>query len=585
MSGHIHPRWGRPIDEYVHSYDLPAARKRIYVTPSMEALGIRSISRVTRLGGAHQPEHSDVETVTIHILELILNLALCPRTIHRFADPPLISGCVKLMSTIRVDQKISPFSYEYGYLCFKIMTIAIGVNILQRTRDLEMTVANMESDADTELMLILSGHVSRVLKDEIESTNGTQACNWVLGWARVSGQHQLQLFPLILRSDIKLILNILWEDRELFLKTFMITHSPGLSGVMFVLWRYLYSGSRFTDNSPSRLLAAPLCELLWRYMLVATTDQLTPLVYINNDLQLTKKAAIWHKSPKFINPSDLRNILQAYIGRMSPVDPRSHKPLDIAAIPVLLRFIINIMQDGAEIFFPPLVGLTLDRVWDTLYDVNADDQETVSYAGLIISMFQELVRPLNHTYHARTVAIRELVKTLAERILPDMIAYAMFLVEPFAIQSSPAYIKCMDFLEKVTILFIQLDDIAFRDLMKLHFKSYCYDWIKVDRHLVVLERSLSHEVSPHAGYYQACRRVWYQILHSLAIGPCIKELSDAKHACSYPRCAIPKPLNIAGLGYDTLSDQKYCSVRCQVKDREIGDLQDNTHINNHVQEN
>ncbi|KAL5639432.1 hypothetical protein ACGC1H_006815 [Rhizoctonia solani] len=446
-----------------------------------------------------------------------------------------------------------------------------------------MTVANMESDTDTELMLILSGHVSRVLKDEIKSTNGTQACSWVLGWARVPGRRQLQLFPLILVSDIRSILNILWEDQELFLKTFMITHSPGLSGVMFVLWRYLYSSSRFRDEPPSRLLAAPFCELLWRYMLVATTDQLLPLVYINNDLQLTNKAEIWHKSPKFVNPDDLRIILQAYIGRMSPVDPRSHAPLDISAIPVLLHFIVNVMQDGAEIFLPPLVGLTLDRVWDALHDVNADTQETVSHVGLIMSMFQKLVRPLNHTYHAGTVAIRELVKTLAERILPDVIAYAMFLLEPFLIKPSPAYVRCMDFLENVTILFFQLDDIAPRDLMELHFMPYCFDWIKVDRHLVVLEQLLSHSVSPHAGYYQACRRVWYQILHCLAIEPRIKELSDARHACSYPRCAIPTPWNIGWLGYDPLSDRIYCSVRCQVKDREIGDLQNNTHIDNRVQ--
>ncbi|CAE6422308.1 unnamed protein product [Rhizoctonia solani] len=528
-----HSRWGRPFDLYTSSYNLTAAKTRKPITPPAEAEAVKSISKVVQLGGAaQQPDQDKAEAVTIQVLESILEMSLCPRTFHHLAVPPLISGCVKLMNTMQVDGRTSPFRYEYGYLCFKIITIAIGVSILQRTENLDMTVANMESDVDTELMLILSGHVSRVLKYEIEANNGTQACGWVLGWARVQNRPRLQLGPLILRADIRSILSILWDDRELFLKTFMITHSPGLSGVIFILWRYLYSDSLFHDTPPSHLLAAPLCEILWRYLLVATTDQIAPLVYINNDLQLTDKAEIWNESPKYVNLDDLRIIIQAYIGRMAPIDPRSHGPLEIGAIAVLLNFVTKVMQPGVEIFVPSLFGLTLDRIWDALDSLNAGGQETVGHIGAILSLFGRLVEPLNHTYYANRVAVLELVKTLAERDLLDMIARTMLLLEPYSVEPSPAYDKNMEFLENATALVLYLESVVPKHLLESQFVYYLFNWIKVDQHFFALERLFSQGISPYARHFQACRRVWYQISESLAIESRIKKL---RFSCFYPR--------------------------------------------------
>lgn len=116
------------------------------------------------------------------------------------------------------------------------MTIALGVCLLERSNNLDMTIDNMKSDSETELMLVLSGHVARVIQNVIEASGGTRRCDWILGWAT----SRLELPQLVPREDAKALLVLLWEGRTHFLEAFMSTYSPGLSGVMFLLWRYLH---------------------------------------------------------------------------------------------------------------------------------------------------------------------------------------------------------------------------------------------------------------------------------------------------------------------------------------------------------
>jgi hypothetical protein len=100
-----------------------------------------------------------------------------------------------------------------------------------------MVVEKMISDPQTELLLVLSMGVSLLVQDEIQATKGGRHCDWILGWVR-SEHHPLQQ-PLAIRSDLWILLNMLYKDRKLFLSALASTFSPGLSGVLFLLWRYI----------------------------------------------------------------------------------------------------------------------------------------------------------------------------------------------------------------------------------------------------------------------------------------------------------------------------------------------------------
>ncbi|KEP44971.1 hypothetical protein V565_338080 [Rhizoctonia solani 123E] len=268
-----HPIWGRPLAEYTLSYDLSASYKRKAITRKVEAEAVDAIKRISNLTGAVDYATQDGEKVNIQTLELILQLTLSPRTFHHFAHPPLVSGCIKLLSTVKAEGRSSPFSYEFGYLSFKILTVAIGACILRCSNNLDNTTSRMFLEHNTGPLLIFS--------DSVHS----------LDWVEGIGS-QREPGPVVLQSDVHAILSLLWDDRELFVTAFAATYTPGPSGILFLLWQHLHFERVFDSQPPSRL-AAPFCEILWRYMLVFTRDQGDTLILLQKHLQTTGATDVW----------------------------------------------------------------------------------------------------------------------------------------------------------------------------------------------------------------------------------------------------------------------------------------------------
>jgi hypothetical protein len=260
MKDQVHPRWGRPLDQYAISYDFDAARQRGTLNLDLEIEALKAVQKIGRLAGEapNANQSNSANEVTLSTLKSLLRLSLDPRTLLHFADLSLISGCIKLLGMVKSSGKSSvscpwypssiripyltslkPFRYEYGYLCFRIFVIALGVCLLKRSDNLDATTTKMITDSNAKVLVELSGRVSRVIQDVMEETIGGDLgdCDWILGWFK--SPHHPQQIPLASRSDASLLLSLLWEDRTLFLKTFMSTYSPGLSGVIFLLWRYL----------------------------------------------------------------------------------------------------------------------------------------------------------------------------------------------------------------------------------------------------------------------------------------------------------------------------------------------------------
>lgn len=136
----------------------------------------------------------------------------------------------------------------------------------------------------------------------------------------------------------------------------------------------------------------PFCEVLWRYLLVATSDQTAPLVAMNNDV--SEMSTIWDDSPKFVDPEDSRAILHAYIGRLAPANLRLYEPLPATAMPALLRFVTALVQPGSEDLLPSVLGLTLGRFWDIILDQEAEDDilveslaDTFRFFGHVLAFF------------------------------------------------------------------------------------------------------------------------------------------------------------------------------------------------------
>jgi hypothetical protein len=125
-----------------------------------------------------------------------------------------------------------PFGHEYGYLCFRIVVLAIGVSIISRDRRKYGIIISklIKNERLEDLSVMLMDYVVGAVSEQIYGP-------WVspdsfLGWSSRDS-----LAPIVSKANALLLLDILWKDRKGLLRAWAETHAPGLSGVLFILWR------------------------------------------------------------------------------------------------------------------------------------------------------------------------------------------------------------------------------------------------------------------------------------------------------------------------------------------------------------
>lgn len=120
-----HPIWGRNISLYTKSYGLDIALDTRFDSDlecALLAKAQEGIRQICELIDDRFRKVTDAHTVArqIHIstLQYVMNLALSPHTLHVLACPPLISGCIRLMSTVKISDKPSVSHRVNRLSCF-----------------------------------------------------------------------------------------------------------------------------------------------------------------------------------------------------------------------------------------------------------------------------------------------------------------------------------------------------------------------------------------------------------------------------------------------------------------------------------
>ncbi|KAG8713256.1 hypothetical protein FRC08_013499 [Ceratobasidium sp. 394] len=126
MSESLHTRWGRIIGSYVVSSDMD----RLDLSVDSELAGLQAMQEISQLAAEAPREKSYV-----YAIESALLLARDPATIRHLTNPPVISGCIRLMKTTA--HIASPFAHEYGYLCFKLLVATLNICLLERWSKVE----------------------------------------------------------------------------------------------------------------------------------------------------------------------------------------------------------------------------------------------------------------------------------------------------------------------------------------------------------------------------------------------------------------------------------------------------------------
>ncbi|CUA68733.1 Putative serine/threonine-protein kinase/receptor R818 [Rhizoctonia solani] len=304
--------------------------------------------------------------VSREMLHSLLLLSLSGHGVIYLAQPSLVRGCIKLMKTIKVDNVISPFSYEYGYLCFNIAKMALGVCLVEKfnsqniTELMERIRSNYKTKDNPSILTELLWEL--FVQETATPSKGDSRCDWIFGWSDPpvdSGRWHPKL--IVTESDALDLLHILCNDRKLFLKSLLAAYTPGASILTLLIWqRMLRNGLQF-DLAGRIPLLEPFLDLCWRFSLVATPCDYGFLLRMGH-------SAMFHYSKlaaSAVDAADSRTIINAYIRGIPIIDDTSfYRETATVVYPQLPRFVMCNILPGTEHLFPALIRTILGRMWE-----------------------------------------------------------------------------------------------------------------------------------------------------------------------------------------------------------------------------
>ncbi|CAE6475568.1 unnamed protein product [Rhizoctonia solani] len=519
-----HPYWGRPLayyhDSVYESGALFLEQKRVLGVSSIVALrtkarsGIRKICDLGERRGAVPPGYTKV--ITLSVLESISKLAFFPKVLMDFAHPALVTGCIKLMETVQKSGRITPFNYEYGYLCFRILTIATCVCLLDRSKLLTIATSNMISEPLVDPTILLFQHVDRTVQIQINSEEQSQV--------DINQGHRID--PPLNIAELPSLLKILYDDRKAFSMAIMPKHSLGLAGIMFLLGQCLSNEVRTTHTT-----VETYCEVLWRYSNACAWDKVATQRLTNRYREQAKST--W--KPTFVDLEDCVTILRAANIALSPDDKRIPGPFNISAIPVLVGFATPFIEPGAEEFLPPFLDATIATMWNGLV---GGQQSVDNFVDSVRDIFYHISKIL--TYIARMFSFtdpihKQVIETCFRHDLFELTARLILMISP---RSGNLY-----FFGDAHNFFTKFGKLVPREDLQDAFGSYFPEWIKFADYFFSCLSIDGISKEDHY-FFTSAVRCWNAI--GLAIGCGGETIVATLHYCGYgldarPRWRVPSP--------------------------------------------
>ncbi|CAE6423256.1 unnamed protein product [Rhizoctonia solani] len=387
LSIETHLHWGRTIAHYPSSYSEKALFARLAAPISGtkseigRAIALDIMEEISMLGGSGSEQHEEaLSRITLPKLESVLELTCFPRELGNFAAPKLIAGCIVLMSSV----KPSPFTYEYGYLCFRLLLIALNTCLLKYGKHLDKTILIMDRAPLGHQLSAFWHEAAYRVAGEINLGNEISPGIHNLASLR------LWTTPLLGRPQMDKLLNILHTDLKYFLAALRGGNSLGLSGLMYIMWNRLENEKACLDEvSYKERLFKPCHRVFSRFRLATSNFGWEPHVlrYLYHHAGMDN-----FQEEYIIDVDDSRNIIQAYIDYMESFDIR-FKCFDIN---ILMNIVAPLVAPGCEDLLPTVFETSVRVLWDSL----SPGMSSHLYFGLvpvlsgILHVFREILERL-----------------------------------------------------------------------------------------------------------------------------------------------------------------------------------------------
>ncbi|EUC58858.1 hypothetical protein RSOL_282250 [Rhizoctonia solani AG-3 Rhs1AP] len=391
-----HALWGRAFPNYFESYTYQA----LAVPRSLAALEVanvlakaaKTIQWIIALGKApRNARQGAARYITLSMLKSVLHATKIPQEITRLADPGLIEGCVELMASVE-----PLFGYEYGYVCFRILNLAISACMLKRVGRLDTTIQRMSSASES--LLVLWEDTAALVYWDI----------------RRGGRIALGLCLVFTADALDRLMELLHINQKQYFIVLKVLQSMGLSGLMLILRGHIQVGGVEIMNNTRRgdLVEShiqPYSRLLWRYLLAVPQ-------YIEHESQAVYEIHIhvtyWarFRDAHFIDIEDSRNLLQAlneYL--LLPSTSR------LVGAMILLRFVEPLVVPGCEDLVPTLVERSLRLMWNSILD----DGPSTSTARVLVTSVLTSIRYIFQEIKPKTFSHQKWIVKLVDAIFDE----------------------------------------------------------------------------------------------------------------------------------------------------------------------
>ncbi|CAE6528490.1 unnamed protein product [Rhizoctonia solani] len=538
----VHPIWGRPIDKYACSFTIESVIPESTTKSALNLADVEILDKtrttilaISKIGAEEDSRKIKclAQDVTLEMLGSVNDIASSRDSFPVLTDPQLVRGCIKLMLTVASSKSksASPFSYEYGYICFRILTISFGLCLAGEDVDAALKAASVAlGDSNYHPLRALATVVASAVQSNVHMAPILSEKN-VLdeGTLIIPPQEGLHLF------------NILWGDRKLFLEAILSTYVPALTGVLYMLWR-LWRIGRQKSSDYDILLGVPLYEILRRYCLGVTRDQDRALSALITDSQCM--ADLWLHWSKILDAEDSKALLRGYIHRVKSPEIWHGGP-SVLSLSAILEFVVRFAQPGTDEPYPQLFTETINFLWD---EIDGDEQVEGDKIGNILYVFHCLVKLLDELPNGMISTKRTLVEGLAESDLACFIAWLIVLRRSAMEKSQLERDRNQYLFATIRAFFDRLRKKIPRDILMSSFNENLDDWMRYRDHLM-------------CGGWD----VWRGITESLEQDLKLHAIIDWPIECSYARC-FHSSLMCGPRFICSGCGAAYCSSRCQTMD-------------------
>ncbi|KAH7323373.1 hypothetical protein B0J17DRAFT_241733 [Rhizoctonia solani] len=174
------------------------------------------------------------QEVSISMLESVVSLTYYFGSFTGLLnDPALIQHCVICLCQ-RERKGAQVFDDEWGYLCFRILVLAINASMISKYHHPAVwdTLLSMHGRQGADEQL--SDSLNAFLAQQVHNPHPDR----IIGWSP-QGIHP----TIISKANTLLLLDLLFKDRKGLLRAWSETRSPTLTGLLFVLWRFAHVAS------------------------------------------------------------------------------------------------------------------------------------------------------------------------------------------------------------------------------------------------------------------------------------------------------------------------------------------------------